>query len=52
MVVIELTASGRLAAGTVRQALAELEEQALGGSAPESIAGFHTVLRALAEVSA
>ncbi|WP_021593760.1 class I SAM-dependent methyltransferase [Actinomadura welshii] len=31
--------------------LAELEEQALGGLPPESIAGFHTVLRALAEVS-
>jgi MarR family transcriptional repressor of emrRAB len=52
VVVIELTASGRLAAGTIRQVLAELEGQALGGLPPESIAGFRTVLRALAEVPA
>ncbi|TDE33991.1 MarR family transcriptional regulator [Actinomadura sp. 6K520] len=52
VVVIELTASGRLVSGTIRQTLAELEEQALDGLPPEAIAGFHTVLRALAEVSA
>jgi MarR family transcriptional repressor of emrRAB len=52
VVVIELTASGRLVSGTIRQTLAELEEQALDGLPPEAIAGFHTVLRALAEVPA
>ncbi|GAA0582698.1 MarR family winged helix-turn-helix transcriptional regulator [Actinomadura livida] len=52
VVVIEPTASGRLVSGTIRQTLAEMEEQALDGLPPEAIAGFHTVLRALAEVPA
>jgi MarR family transcriptional repressor of emrRAB len=49
VVVIQLTASGRLAAGTIRQTLADLEERALADLPAESIAAFHTVLRALAE---
>ncbi|WCN78623.1 MarR family winged helix-turn-helix transcriptional regulator [Micromonospora sp. LH3U1] len=52
VVVIELTASGRLAADTIRQTLTELEERALADLPAESIAGFHIVLRALAEVPA
>ncbi|MGP3960713.1 MarR family winged helix-turn-helix transcriptional regulator [Nonomuraea sp. 3N208] len=51
VVVIELTSSGSLAADTIRQTLAEVEARALGGLPAEAIAGFHTVLRALAEVS-
>lgn len=51
VVVVELTTSGRPAADTVRGALASVEAQALDGLPAEAIAGFHTVLRALAEVS-
>jgi MarR family transcriptional repressor of emrRAB len=52
VVVIELTSSGRLAADTIRQTLASVEARALKDLPAEVIAGFHTVLRALAEVSA
>lgn len=51
VVVIELTPSGRLAAGTIGQALTEVEGRALDGLPAEALAGFHAVLRALAEVS-
>ncbi|WP_157735002.1 MarR family winged helix-turn-helix transcriptional regulator [Pseudofrankia inefficax] len=52
VVVVELTASGRLVAGTIREALADLERRALVDLPPDAIAGFHAVLRALAEVPA
>jgi MarR family transcriptional repressor of emrRAB len=51
VVVVELTRSGRLAADTIRQTLAEVEARALDGLPAEAVAAFHTVLRALAEVS-
>lgn len=51
VVVVELTSSGRQAADTIRGALASVEAQALDGLPAEAIAGFHAVLRALAEVS-
>lgn len=51
VVIIELTPSGRPAADTIARALAEVEGRALGGLPAEAVAGFHTVLRALAEVS-
>ncbi|MEV6977330.1 MarR family transcriptional regulator [Kitasatospora sp. NPDC093806] len=49
VVVIELTASGRVAAETIRRTLAGLESRALAHLPEEALAGFHTVLRALAE---
>lgn len=49
--VIGLTSSGRLAADTIRQTLTEVEARALDGLPAEAIADFHTVLRALADVS-
>jgi DNA-binding MarR family transcriptional regulator len=52
VVVIELTPSGRLVAETIRQTLTDLEERALGNLSAEAVAGFHAVLRALAEVPA
>lgn len=52
VVVVELTASGRLVADTIRETVTELEQRALADVPPEAIAGFHTVLRALTEVSA
>ncbi|MDN3027507.1 MarR family transcriptional regulator [Streptomyces sp. S.PB5] len=51
VVVIELTSSGGPAADTIRQTLAAVEARALGGLPAEAVAGFYTVLRALAEVS-
>lgn len=51
VVVIELTSSGRQAADTIRRTLASVEARALDGLSPEAVAGFRTVLRALAEVS-
>jgi MarR family transcriptional regulator, organic hydroperoxide resistance regulator len=51
VVVIELTGSGRLVARTVRHTLSELESRALADLPAEAVAGFHTVLRALTEVS-
>jgi MarR family transcriptional regulator, organic hydroperoxide resistance regulator len=50
-VLIELTAAGLLAAGTIRQALAGLERRALRGLPADAVAGFHSVLHALTEVS-
>jgi len=50
-VLIELTPSGRLAAGTIRQTLTDLERRALGSLPPEAVATFHTVLNALTAVS-
>ncbi|GAA0396936.1 hypothetical protein GCM10009530_55670 [Microbispora corallina] len=52
VVVVELTTAGRQASETIRRTLSELESRALAGLPAEAIAGFHTVLRALAEVSA
>ncbi|MFH8838004.1 MarR family winged helix-turn-helix transcriptional regulator [Streptomyces sp. NPDC017868] len=52
VVVVELSESGRLAADTIRRTLADVETRALDGLPAEAVAGFHTVLRALAEVSA
>ncbi|MFD1659169.1 MarR family winged helix-turn-helix transcriptional regulator [Streptomyces caeni] len=51
VVVIELTSSGRPAADTIRQTLAAVEARALDGLPTGAVADFHTVLRALAEVS-
>jgi DNA-binding MarR family transcriptional regulator len=51
VVVVELTVSGRQAADTIRRTLASVEARALEGLPAEAIAGFHAVLRALAEVS-
>jgi MarR family transcriptional regulator, organic hydroperoxide resistance regulator len=50
-VLIELTATGRQAAGTIRHALADLERRALRGLPADAVAGFHSVLHALTEVS-
>lgn len=49
-VIVQLTSSGRAAAGTIRQTLADLETRALADVPAEAVAGFHTVLRALATV--
>jgi DNA-binding MarR family transcriptional regulator len=51
VVVVELTASGRQAADRIRRTLASVEARALDGLPAEAIAGFHAVLRALAEVT-
>lgn len=50
-VLIELTSSGRLAANTVRQAIADLEHRALGSLPADAIAGLRAALTALTEVS-
>jgi MarR family transcriptional regulator, organic hydroperoxide resistance regulator len=50
-VLIELTTSGRRAAGTIRQTLAHLEQRALADLPAGALAGFHAVLHALMEVS-
>ncbi|MGW1766940.1 MarR family winged helix-turn-helix transcriptional regulator [Streptomyces sp. NPDC002073] len=52
VVVVELTGSGREAAGAVREAVAGIEERALGGLSAQALAGFNTALHALAEVRA
>ncbi|MEV6313687.1 MarR family transcriptional regulator [Streptomyces sp. NPDC051776] len=49
VVVIELTASGRPTADTIRRAVSALEERAIGHLPAEAVAGFHAVLRALSE---
>ncbi|MFB7669063.1 MarR family winged helix-turn-helix transcriptional regulator [Kitasatospora sp. NPDC056138] len=49
-VLIELTASGRLAAATIRQAVTDLERRALGRLPADAIAGLRTALQALTEV--
>jgi DNA-binding MarR family transcriptional regulator len=51
-VYVDLTAAGRRAAGTIRQALTNLEQRALGDLPAEAVAGFHAVLQALTEESA
>lgn len=50
VVLIALTPSGRLTAETIRRTLAAVEARALDGLPAEAVSGFHTVLRALAEV--
>jgi DNA-binding MarR family transcriptional regulator len=50
-VLIELTASGRVTASTIRQAVAGLEHRALGSLPAEAIAGLHAGLDALTQVS-
>jgi MarR family transcriptional regulator, organic hydroperoxide resistance regulator len=50
-VLIKLTSSGQLAAGTIRQALTDLECRTLGELPAEAIAGFHTVVRALTKAT-
>jgi len=51
-VLVELTDSGRLAAATIRQAVAELERRLLGDLPPEAMGALRTALQAMAEVSA
>ncbi|HEY0719042.1 MAG TPA: MarR family transcriptional regulator [Streptosporangiaceae bacterium] len=51
-VLVELTVAGHQAAGTIQQALADLEHRALHGVPAGAVAGFLTVLHALTEVSA
>lgn len=48
-VLIELSPSGRTAAGTIRQTLADLEQRALTGMPTATVDGFYDVLRALTE---
>lgn len=50
-VIIELTPSGRLTATTIRQAMADLEDRALGGLDADAVAGLRAGLLALTEVS-
>jgi DNA-binding MarR family transcriptional regulator len=50
-VVVGLTASGRQAAATVRQAVTDLERRALGDLSPNVIAGLRAGLQALTEVT-
>ena len=50
-VLIELTASGRRTASTIRQAMAGLEHRALGNQPAEAICGLRAGLDALTEVS-
>jgi DNA-binding MarR family transcriptional regulator len=52
VVLIELTASGRAAAGTIREAIAALEARALATLPAIALAGFRDALDALTEVSA
>jgi MarR family transcriptional regulator, organic hydroperoxide resistance regulator len=49
-VLVELTSSGRRAATTIRQAIADLEHRALGGLPDDSIASLRIALQALTEV--
>ncbi|GAA1071240.1 hypothetical protein GCM10009665_78700 [Kitasatospora nipponensis] len=51
-VLIELTASGRVAAATIREAITDLERRALHGLPADAIAGLRAALQALTEVSA
>ena len=52
VVLVELTASGRVAAGTIREAIAALEARALATLPATALAGFRDALDALTEVSA
>ncbi len=49
-VLIELTPSGRRAAATIRQAIADLEQRALAGLPADALAGLRAALHALTEV--
>jgi DNA-binding MarR family transcriptional regulator len=51
-VLIEVTDSGRQAAATIRQEVADLERRALGDLPPEAISALRTALNAMTEVSA
>ena len=44
---VDLTPSGRRAAATIRRALTDLEQRALGDVPAEAVSGFHAVLHAL-----
>lgn len=50
-VLIELTASGRVAATTIRRTVADLEQRALAGLPADAVAGLRAGLEALTEVS-
>ncbi|WP_051755850.1 MarR family winged helix-turn-helix transcriptional regulator [Kitasatospora purpeofusca] len=50
-VLVELTASGRVAADTIRGAITDLERRALRGLPADAIASLRTALEALTEVS-
>ncbi|MFE3187448.1 MarR family winged helix-turn-helix transcriptional regulator [Nocardia sp. NPDC059240] len=50
-VLIELTASGRTTAATIRESMAELERRALAGLSAQAVAGLRDALQALTEVS-
>jgi DNA-binding MarR family transcriptional regulator len=49
-VLVELTPSGRLAAATIRQAIADLEHRALDSLSADAIAHLRAALQALTEV--
>jgi MarR family transcriptional regulator, organic hydroperoxide resistance regulator len=50
-VLIELTPTGRVAAATIRQSIADLERRALGDLPAETLTALRTALQALTEVS-
>jgi MarR family transcriptional regulator, organic hydroperoxide resistance regulator len=50
-VLIELTPSGRVAAATIRQAVTDLEQRALGNLSADAITTLRAALQALTEVS-
>jgi DNA-binding MarR family transcriptional regulator len=50
-VLIELTATGRLAAATIRRAVTDLEHRALGHLPAEALTALRTALQALTEAS-
>ena len=50
-VLVELTDSGRIAANTISQAIADLESRALNQLPTTAVAGFYEVLRALVVMS-
>ncbi|MFF2656421.1 MarR family winged helix-turn-helix transcriptional regulator [Kitasatospora sp. NPDC058032] len=50
-VLIALTSSGRVAATTIRQAIADLERRALGDLPDDAVVALRTALQALTEVS-
>ncbi|MER7765495.1 MarR family transcriptional regulator [Kitasatospora sp. NPDC096140] len=51
-VLIELTATGRLTADTIRRTMTDLERRALGDLSPAQLDGFHAVLQALTKAPA
>ncbi len=51
-VLIKVTSSGRPAAATIRRAVTDLEQRALGSLPADAIAGLRAALQALAQVSA